>query len=90
MIIIVHSLIMLGAFWNIRGLNKLGRLECLKDFIDTNKLDFVGIQETKKSSFHESFFAAMSHDFSWNYLLAEGTAGGILVGFRTSRIEVLS
>ena len=81
---------MLGAFWNIRGLNKSGRLECLKDFIDTNKLDFVGIQETKKSSFHESFFAAMSHDFSWNYLPAEGTAGGILVGFRTSRIEVLS
>jgi len=81
---------MLGAFWNIRGLNKSGRLECLKDFIDTNKLDFVGIQETKKSSFHESLFAAMSHDFSWNYLPDEGTAGGILVGFRTSRIEVLS
>jgi len=40
--------LMIGAFWNIRGLNKIGRIECLKDFITTNKLDFIGIQESKK------------------------------------------
>ena len=42
---------MIGAFWNIRGLNKTGRYECLKDFINNNALEFVGIQETKKIPF---------------------------------------
>jgi hypothetical protein len=36
---------MIGAFWNIRGLNMLGRAKCLSDFIAFNKLDFVGILE---------------------------------------------
>ena len=43
---------MIGAFLNIRGLNKTGRVRCLKDLISLNSLDFVGIQETKKNSFH--------------------------------------
>jgi exonuclease III len=47
---------MIGAFWNIRGLNKSGRLSCLADFMKSNKLDFVGIQETKKADFAGSFF----------------------------------
>ena len=42
---------MIGAFWNIRDLNKTGRYECLKDFININAIDFVGIQETKKRFF---------------------------------------
>jgi len=32
---------MTGAFWNIRGLNKTGRIECFKDFVTTNELDFI-------------------------------------------------
>ena len=42
---------MIGAFWNVRGLNKAGRLKCIADFIVDNKLDFVGFQETKKREF---------------------------------------
>jgi exonuclease III len=42
---------MKGAFWNIRGLNKVGRVNCLASFIIQNDLDFVGIQETKKAAF---------------------------------------
>jgi hypothetical protein len=38
---------MIGAFWNFIGLNKSGRLSCLANFVKSNKLDFVGIQETK-------------------------------------------
>jgi hypothetical protein len=41
-------MLMRGAIWNIRCLNKAGRIKCLNDFIMNNKLDFVGIQETKK------------------------------------------
>jgi hypothetical protein len=39
------------ALLNIRALNKDGRINCLNDFIKNNKLDFVGIQETKKANF---------------------------------------
>jgi len=80
---------MIGAFWNIRGLNKTGRLDCLKDFIDFNSLDFVGIQETKKDSFHPSFFADIGRNFTWNFLPAVGTAGGILVGIKTHKFDIL-
>lgn len=75
---------MKGAFWNLRSLNKLGRLECFKDFIVNNGLDFVGIIETKKESFHESFFKSVGVDFSWNYLSTGGIAGEILLGFINS------
>jgi exonuclease III len=39
---------MKGIFWNIRGLNKASRGKCLADVIKVNKLDFIGVQETKK------------------------------------------
>ena len=47
---------MIGAFWNIRSLNKTGKLECLRDFINTHKLDFIGIQETKKKKAFTTLF----------------------------------
>jgi hypothetical protein len=51
---------MRGAFWNIRGLNKSGRLNCLADFVRDNKLDFVGIMETKKVALADSSLRAVS------------------------------
>jgi hypothetical protein len=39
---------MRGAFWNIRGLNKSGRVNYLNDFVRDNRLDFVRIIETKR------------------------------------------
>jgi hypothetical protein len=42
-----------GGVWNIRSLNKVGRLKCLTDFINQSKLDFVGIQETMKSLYRK-------------------------------------
>lgn len=39
---------MIGVVWNIRGLNKRGKLQCIADFIFYNKIDFVSFQETKK------------------------------------------
>ena len=81
---------MKGAFWNIRSLNKPGSFECFKDFIDNNDLDFVGIMETKKESFHDSFFSSIGHNFSWNFLPASGTAGGILVGFKPNKFQIIN
>lgn len=57
MVIIV---MMIGAFWNVRGLNKEGRLQCITDFVNDNSLDFVGLQETKKNKVLMSPFSGMS------------------------------
>lgn len=81
---------MIGAFWNVRGLNKEGRLQCITDFVHDNKLDFVGFQETKKENFQESFLNYIHKDFCWNALPAAGTTGGILVGTNSNKFEVLS
>ena len=81
---------MIGALWNIRGLNKEGRLQCITDFVKENQLDFVGFQETKKESFQDSFLKYVQKDFNWQYLPADGTAGGILVGFSERKFEVLA
>lgn len=81
---------MIGAFWNVRGLNREGRLQCIINFVNDNKLDFVGFQETKKENFQESFLNYIHKDFCWWALPATGTAGGILVGVNSLNFEVLS
>jgi exonuclease III len=79
----IKWLIMKGAFWNVRGLNKACRMNGLADFVRTNKLDFMGIQETKKTSISDGFFGAVCKHMNWDYLLAKGSAGGILIGVRS-------
>jgi exonuclease III len=81
---------MIGATWNIRGLNKRDKLQCITDFIADNNLDFVTFQETKKESFEDSFLKYAKHNFIWNFLPANGTAGGILVGFDSNKFEIIA
>jgi hypothetical protein len=81
---------MIGALWNIRGLNKLGRSTCVADLIKHQKLDFIGIQETKKDKFEDDFLKSLGGNTCWNYIPANRTAGGILVGFNNHKIETLS
>jgi exonuclease III len=81
---------MKGATWNIRGLNKRGKLQCITDFINDNKLDFVSFQETKKESFDDSFLSYANKDFAWHCLPAIGTVGGILVGLNSRKFEALA
>lgn len=50
---------MIGAFWNIRGLNKPGRRGLVADFIKSNRLDFIGLQETKKGEFTPGFLKGL-------------------------------
>jgi hypothetical protein len=80
---------MIGAFWNVRGLNKSGSLSCLGDFIKQYKLDFVGIIETKKASIADSFLRVVSNKMTWNYLPTAESAGGILVGIKTDSYDVI-
>jgi hypothetical protein len=81
---------MIGACWNIRGLNKAGRLQCLADFVKSNNLDFVGVLETKKSEFLDSFLEVAGRGMSWKYVPAKGTAGGILMGLKSVCFPLIS
>jgi exonuclease III len=52
--------------------------------------DFIGIQEAKKDSFHPSFLKNLTTPavFSWYFLPANGTAGGILIGSRDDTMDI--
>jgi hypothetical protein len=39
---------MIGVIWNCQGLVKPGKFEFLKELITKHKVDFIGLQETKK------------------------------------------
>lgn len=81
---------MIGAIWNVRGLNKRGKLQCVTDFVTDHKLDFLGFQETKKDNFDASSLCHIHKDFVWHFLPSIGTAGGILVGLNSKKFEVLA
>jgi hypothetical protein len=74
---------MIDAFWNIRSLNKAGRLHCLADFVKSYNLDFIGVLETKKSEILDSFLDVAGKGFSWSFVPAKGTTRGILVGLKS-------
>ena len=61
-------------------MNKLGRLPALIGRIRDSHADFVGIMETKKSSFSYGLLKNLSSNmpFSSCHLESKGTAGGIL------------
>ena len=40
--------------------------------------------------FSESFLRAVNRHFNWHSLPANGTAGGVLVGFKTSKFKILA
>jgi hypothetical protein len=77
------------VFWNIRGLKKASRGKCLSDVIKMNKLDFIGVHETKTEVIF-GFFNSIDRNFSWKYLPASGIARGILMGFKNSTIDIIS
>ena len=78
---------MIGLFWNIRGLGKIGRLPALVNRIRSTRADFVGIMETKKESFTPGYLRSLTGNmpFEWFYLPAKKSAGGILVGSNSDK-----
>jgi hypothetical protein len=57
-----------------------GRKLSLEHIIRNHKLDFVGVQETKREDFPINFLKNLTCPtcFNWEFLPARGTAGGIL------------
>lgn len=58
------------------------RVPALANRIGENKVDFVGIMETKNSEYSRSLLRSLTGNvpFNWCSLRAKGSAGGILVG----------
>jgi exonuclease III len=46
---------MRGVFWNVRGMRKVGKKQCLMEMIKEHDLDFIGVQETKKEEFTDTY-----------------------------------
>jgi exonuclease III len=81
---------MKAIFWNIRSLNMPGRMLGLESLIREYRVDFVGIQETKKEDFAPAFLKILSCpvSFIWEFLPAKKTTGGILLGVREDTVSI--
>jgi hypothetical protein len=81
---------MRGLFWNIRGMGKKGRTQCIQEKIQKEDLDFVGIWETKSVEFTSSYLNSLArrNQFCWNWLPANKTARGILMGVNYDIFDV--
>jgi hypothetical protein len=71
-------------------LNRPDQSLYLSQLIRDNRLDFIGIQETKKETFDPSFLKTLTSPsaFSWELLPTKGTARGILVGARDDVLSI--
>lgn len=85
---------MRGMIWNMRGFGRLDHRSQLAKTLHAEKLDFIGIQETIKSSISVVDLRSIGgDDFTWNWLSANGRSRGILVGvwlesFNVSRVFI--
>jgi exonuclease III len=79
-------------FWNIRGLGKSGRKQCVMDVLFEYKVDFIGIQETKNCEFDVSYLESLAgvKQFCWNWLPTKGSASGVLMGLDSNVFYVKS
>jgi exonuclease III len=83
---------MIGVSWNIRSLRKPGRKQALTDAINEYKFDFIGLQEIKTEHVDVAFLNSISGSlvYTWLSLPAKKTAGGILVGVRNDKFDVIA
>lgn len=71
-----------GLVWNCGGIGDSEKKKFIREQINKNSLDFVGIQETMKVDFHplELSNSSAQEPFDWSFLPSKGKSGGILVG----------
>lgn len=71
---------MKGLFWNIRGLEKIGRVPALIGKIRDNHVDFVGVMETKRGILPHVFLGPSQAMLllTWCTCQLQGQLGGSL------------
>jgi len=70
--------------WNVRGLNSRARQDAMRTLVNSSRVDFVCLQETKMPVISQGVILSMlgsvfSH---WVVLPAVGASGGILLAWR--------
>lgn len=77
--------------WNARGLGSADKRRALKDFLSINRIDIVGVQETKKSeNFSSRTLNALSSTIThWISKPSNGASGGLLLGIDDSKFWIL-
>jgi DNA phosphorothioation-dependent restriction protein DptG len=76
--------------WNVRGLNPPARREAVKDMLQSHKAKVACLQETKLASVCRQTaleFLGQALD-GYQYLPAEGTKGGILLGWNSDFVRL--
>jgi exonuclease III len=75
--------------WNCRGLNSPVRREAVRDMVLSARPSLVCLQETKISFFTPRLVTEiLGHNLDlFNYLPANGTRGGILIGWQSDFVE---
>jgi hypothetical protein len=66
------------------------KIEFLKELIRKERIDFIGIQETNKKSFDDSWLQSISsnRNFAWVWSPAKGRSGGLLVGLDADVFDI--
>ena len=77
---------MIGHIWNTDGFGDKEKHWAVSEMVKENKLDFVALIETGRSSFGQSFlnFLAAGLDYIWYCIPPLGRSGGMLVGFNSN------
>jgi hypothetical protein len=64
---IILSLLMKGIIWKCQGLKKSCKYEFLKELICEENLDFIGLQETNRNNFNQTWLEGLcgNRKFIW-------------------------
>ena len=77
--------------WNVRGANNPDKRNVIRNFIRSQRVDLVCLQETKlqEMSSADARSFGVGRLAKWRAVEAEGTAGGILVFWDTRKLELV-
>ena len=81
---------MKAIIWNIRGLRKKSRVRQLRELIQSEDAEVVGIHETIKKDFSDRELESLAPrgGFSWRWTPARGHSGGILLGVKEDVLHI--
>ena len=77
--------------WNVRGVNDPDKRKVIKNFLRSHRADLVCLQETKVQEMNIDMVRSLGvgRCLNWKALNAEGSAGGILLLWDKSRINLV-
>ena len=77
--------------WNVRGVNDSEKRKVIRNFVRTQRVDLVCLQETKIQGMNKDLVHSIGvgRFLEWKALDAEGTAGGILLFWDKRRLSLV-